>query len=90
MNKSTQSAVLATAAAVLFGSAMLSVNVVYAEEANVQCGGVTGCKGQSDCKTATNACKGQNNCMGQGFKSLTKAECERRHGKTIEKQNVEK
>lgn len=85
MNKSKQNAVLATAAAMLFGSATLYVNTAHAEEAMVQCGGVTGCKGQSDCKTATNACKGQNSCMGQGFKSLTKTECEKKHGKIIEK-----
>lgn len=85
MYKSTRSTMLATTAAMLFGSAMFSVNIVHAEEATVQCGGVTGCKGQSDCKTATTACKGQNNCMGQGFKSLTKTECERRRGKIIER-----
>jgi hypothetical protein len=69
----------------LFGGAVLSVNAAPADEAKVQCGGVTGCKGQSDCKTATNACKGQNSCMGQGFKELTKSDCEKKSGKILNK-----
>jgi len=89
MNKSTQAVMLATAVAMLFGGAVLSVNAAPADEAaheaKVQCGGVTGCKGQSDCKTATNACKGQNSCMGQGFKELTKSDCEKKSGKILNK-----
>jgi uncharacterized membrane protein len=82
--KSVQAMMYATAAAALFASGGM-VATAQAEEAKVQCGGVTGCKGQSDCMTATNACKGQNTCMGQGFKVLSKAECEKKGGKILDK-----
>ena len=44
-------------------------------DVKVHCYGVNGCKGQSDCKTASNDCKGQNSCKGHGFKELSKSEC---------------
>lgn len=65
-------AALALAAAGLFAS--LSTQAV-AEEAQVHCYGINGCKGQNDCKTASNSCKGQASCKGQGFKSTTLAAC---------------
>jgi hypothetical protein len=30
----------------------------------------------SDCKSAKNSCKGQNSCKGEGFKSMSKADCD--------------
>lgn len=83
-SKSLQGVMYATAAAALFVGGIVSAGTAQAEEAKVQCGGVTGCKGQSDCMTATNACKGQNSCMGQGFKFMTKAECEKKGGKILD------
>ncbi|HSB98081.1 MAG TPA: hypothetical protein VLC91_16595 [Spongiibacteraceae bacterium] len=74
----------AVAAALLLSSTLPVSHVAAAEEATVNCGGVTGCHGSSDCKTATNACKGQNTCMGQGFKVLTPAECKRLGGKVLD------
>jgi hypothetical protein len=74
-SKSTLSntgAALAIAAAGLFAS--LSTQVM-AEEAQVHCYGITGCKGQNDCKTAENACKGQAVCKGHGFKVTSPTEC---------------
>lgn len=74
-NRSTISmtgAALAIAAAGLFAS--LSTQVM-AEEAQVHCYGINGCKGQNDCKTASNACKGQGSCKGQGFKATSVTEC---------------
>lgn len=83
-NQSLQSIALATAAAALFTAGLGVAVGAQAEEAKVRCDGVTGCKGESDCKTASNACKGQNGCMGEGFKYLTRAECEKKGGKIAE------
>ena len=74
-NKNTVSmtgAALALAAAGLFAS--LSPQVM-AEEAQVHCYGINGCKGQNDCKTAKNACKGQGECKGQGWKTMSITDC---------------
>jgi hypothetical protein len=65
---------IATAAAMIFGTALLGT-AFAADSAKVQCTGVNGCKGQSACKTASNACKGQNSCKGQGFLELTAEQC---------------
>ena len=54
--KKTSGVLLATAAAALFMSGPVAAQEQAAtEEAKVHCGGITACKGQSDCKTATNA-----------------------------------
>jgi hypothetical protein len=65
---------VATAAAMLFGSALITT--ASADDAKVQCSGVNSCKGQSACKSANNACKGQNSCKGKGFMEMTKADCD--------------
>lgn len=67
-------AALAAAAALVFTSAL--AGVAAADEAKVHCTGVNACKGQSSCKSANNSCKGKNSCKGQGWKSMTKAECD--------------
>lgn len=46
----------------------------------VHCYGVNTCKGQSDCKTASNECKGQNSCKGHGFKEMTPRQCRAARG----------
>lgn len=69
-------AALASAAALLFASAPLTV-VNAADEAPVKCEGGNACKGKSACSTATNACAGQNSCKGKGYVMLPKAECAR-------------
>ena len=38
---------------------------------------VSSCKGKSDCKGTKNSCKGQNSCKGEGFKEMTKEQCEK-------------
>lgn len=81
---SVRAVMFATAAAALFAGGVGAAHA-QAEEAKVECGGVTGCKGESDCMTATNACKGQNECMGQGFKYLSKTECEKKDGEILDK-----
>jgi hypothetical protein len=72
--KNAPGVTLAAAAAVLFGTVLVS-SVVTADEATVHCKGVNSCKGQSACKSATNACKGQNSCKGKGFLEMTAKAC---------------
>jgi hypothetical protein len=40
----------------------------------VKCAGVNGCKGLSECKTATSECKGLNGCKGEGWVTKSSAE----------------
>jgi hypothetical protein len=74
MKNSSKAAMIATAAALLFGS--IAVPVGAADEAKVKCEGANACKGKSACATAKNACAGQNSCKGQGYVELSKAECD--------------
>jgi hypothetical protein len=74
MPKSVSGAAIATAAALLFSVG--SFTIASDDEAKVHCDGVNACKGQSSCKSANNACKGQNSCKGQGFKEMTRKECD--------------
>jgi hypothetical protein len=71
----SKGAVIATAAALLFGSALVGV-ANAATETKLSCVGVNTCKGQSACKSARNDCKGQNACKGLGFVELTKSDCD--------------
>ena len=69
-------AAIAAAAAGLF--AMGHAAPALADDAGkIQCEGVNSCKGKGDCKGAKNSCKGENSCKGQGFKAMTKEECEK-------------
>ncbi len=63
--KKLTGAVLATAAAMLFGAA--PIGSASAADSGVHCMCVNACKGQSACKSASNACKGQNACKGKGL-----------------------
>lgn len=81
----TKGLMLATAAAALFasGASLATQHDKAGAEATVHCSGVNACKGKSECKTATNSCKGQNKCAGQGWMSMTKADCEAKGGKVV-------
>jgi hypothetical protein len=72
--KNTSGVAIATAAALMFGSAVFGT-AVAGTDAKTHCTGVNACKGQSACKSANNACKGQNSCKGQGFLEMSKADC---------------
>jgi hypothetical protein len=72
--KSHSGVAIATAAAMLFATA-LTGTAQAAEAGKVECAGVNACKGQSACKSAKNECKGLNSCKGEGFLELTKQEC---------------
>jgi hypothetical protein len=74
MKNPTRAAMIATAAALLFGG--IAAPVSAADEAKVKCEGANACKGKSACATAKNACAGQNSCKGQGYVNLSKAECD--------------
>jgi hypothetical protein len=74
MKNPTKAAMIATAAALLFGT--IAAPVSAADEAKVKCEGANACKGKSACATAKNACAGQNSCKGQGYVELSKAECD--------------
>jgi hypothetical protein len=74
MKTTITGAAIATAAALLFGTAI--VPGARAEDAKVNCEGANTCKGKSACATAKNSCQGQNKCKGQGFLMLTKADCD--------------
>jgi hypothetical protein len=65
---------LALSAAALFGTVAASAPA-FAADAKVMCTGANGCKGQSECKSASHSCKGMNSCKGQGWISLTPSEC---------------
>ena len=76
-----KNAILASAVAGLFiaGSASPAFAESHegeAEAEKIHCDGVNGCKGQSDCKTATNDCKGLNECKGKGYVTKTQEECD--------------
>jgi hypothetical protein len=71
--KNTTGVAVATAAAMLFGTAF--VGTAAAADDTVHCTGVNSCKGQSACKSASNSCKGQNSCKGKGFVEMSKADC---------------
>jgi hypothetical protein len=72
--KRSSSIVIATAAAMLFGTGLLG-SASGANESKIHCLGVNSCKGQSACKSANNACKGQNSCKGKGFLEMTAKQC---------------
>ena len=70
---------LAAAAAAMF--TMAPVAQAAKHEGMVHCTGVNGCKGKSECKTASNACKGQNSCKGKGMQSMSEKDCKAKSGK---------
>ena len=79
MRKNSTGVALATAAAMLFGTALASTasaaDAPKADAGKIHCTGVNACKGQSACKSASNSCKGQNSCKGKGFLEMTAKQC---------------
>ncbi len=83
--QSTRSFALAAATAALLvaGCAQAGGDKMAGKEAKIHCGGINGCNGQGDCKSASNECKGHNACKGKGFKSMTKADCDAKGGHEV-------
>ena len=79
----TTSVALAVAAASLFAFAPMAT-VHAGDDAKVHCYGVNKCKGNNDCKSASNACKGQSSCKGKGFVAMSKNACDKIGGKVGE------
>jgi len=73
VNRRLVSAAIATAAAALFATGMVST--ATAQEVKVKCYGANACKGKSECKTSMSGCKGKNACKGQGFEQMTEKAC---------------
>lgn len=75
---------LATTAAALFSTGLVTTTVHAADDGMVKCSGVNSCKGSSDCKTAKSECKGHNGCKGQGWVGKkSAAECTKEGGKVL-------
>lgn len=85
--KTTSGLALATAAAALFSTGLMSTAQAAshaAGEMTVKCSGVNSCKGTSECKTAKSECKGHNGCKGQGWVSKKSAtECTKAGGTVL-------
>ncbi len=84
--QSTRSFAMAAAAAALLVAGCAQAGgdkMAKGSEAKIHCGGVNGCQGQTDCKSASNACKGQNSCKGHGFKAMSKADCDAKGGTEV-------
>ena len=65
-------------AAAIAGILGMGAPVFAADDAGkVECAGVNGCKGKSDCKTASNECAGKNGCKGKGMMKMSKADCDK-------------
>jgi len=77
-------AIAAAAAALLIAGTALSAPMQMAAGEKGHCMGANACKGQSACKTATNACAGQNACKGKGYTETTKEDCDKIEGATFE------
>lgn len=75
---------LATAAAGMFATAGIAPAFAAKHEGMVHCLGVNGCKGKSDCATASNACKGMNACKGKGMNAMSAKDCKAKGGKIEE------
>ena len=75
----TKQAMIATAISIFAATAIVST-----AQAQVKCGGVNACKGQSACKTGSSACKGMNACKGQGYAETADViTCTNRGGKAL-------
>ena len=75
-------AVLALAAASVFGVLPAAGSESTTAAADVHCYGINACKGHNDCATDANGCKGQGSCKGTGWVSKpTAQDCEKAGGK---------
>ena len=79
VNRRLVSAAIATAAATLFATGVVST--ATAQEVKVKCYGANACKGKSECKTSMSGCKGKNACKGQGFEQMTEKACVEKLGR---------
>ncbi len=75
-------ALVASAVAGLFAAAAPGV-VSAKETAKVKCAGITGCKGQGQCASATSSCKGMNDCKGKGWIESTEKDCKAKKGTVV-------
>ncbi len=66
----------AAAAAFAFSAGTALADHHEAKGDKVHCEGVNACKGNGECKTASNECGGLNSCKGKGWVSMTADECE--------------
>lgn len=70
-------------AAVLGLMSMAIAPLAHAEDAasaKGECHGVNTCKGTGECGGKGNGCAGKNSCKGTGWKTMTKADCEKAKG----------
>lgn len=74
MNRRQFGSVAAAAAFALLAAGTATTVANAGQGAGVMCAGVNGCKGESECKTATHDCKGLNNCKGEGWVTKSSAE----------------
>jgi hypothetical protein len=80
--RSTASTIAGMAAALAFSASAFaaappagSKGAAVAAGDKVHCYGLNACKGQADCKTASNECKGHNACKTKGFKGMAAKAC---------------
>jgi uncharacterized membrane protein len=73
VNRRLVSAAIATAAAALFATGVVST--ATAQDVKIKCYGTNSCKGHSECKTSMSSCKGKNACKGKGFEMMTEKAC---------------
>lgn len=84
MNRKQLGSVAAAAAFALLSSGLPLTAASAPKDGGVKCAGINGCKGHSECKTATHECKGHNSCKGDGWVSKKTAdECAADGGKVI-------
>ena len=74
MNRRQFGSVAAAAAFALLAAGTATTVANAGQSGAVMCAGVNGCKGESECKTATHDCKGLNNCKGEGWVTKSRAE----------------
>jgi hypothetical protein len=86
---SAKGALVATAAAALFGCATStsgSAGKSTTASEPVQCSGINACKGMGSCKGNENACKAKNDCKGKGWVETPSAEeCTAKGGSALPK-----
>lgn len=76
--------IAAAAAFALLSAGVAPATALAGSDAGVMCAGVNACKGESECKTATNECKGLNSCQGHGWVTKKSAkECTDAGGKVV-------
>lgn len=80
MDKRTTLATAALAALAMAAGCAHAGRGATASAEKGECHGVNACKGQGECGGPGHSCAGQNSCKGQGWITLTRSDCEARHG----------